>query len=77
MMDVSAPGTGVEGNGKKAVSTTTYSTDVIAKAPFSHDAGSGTGRTPPTSVPDHGSTMALLSGAMAVIGALRHRLASR
>lgn len=55
-----------KGNGKKSVTQTLFTTDMIEKAPFSHDAGSTT-----TRVPDAGTTVSLLSASLLAMAGLR------
>lgn len=64
------------GNGKKSTVTYVTSIDSNEKAPFSHDAESGTEhpRKTPVPVPDSGSTVALLGVALAGLGVMRRVL---
>jgi len=61
------------GNGKKAVTASYFTTDMIEKAPFSHDAASGMNRdlNPNPAVPDQGSTLSLMGLALMAVAGLR------
>lgn len=55
-----------KGNGKKCGSLTSFTTDLIQNAPYSHDAASGTVRVTKT-VPDASATVSLLGLALLAI----------
>jgi hypothetical protein len=68
--------TETEGTGKQALTPSTL-TSIVEFAPFSHDAGTGTSRNPPTGVPDQTATVGLLGMAMLAIEALRRKIAAK